>query len=80
MNLFFAHFSYNRYNCVLLLENEPSYNIITLRGTNHDDTSTILTISRLYKHMVLAIAHLQFNDVRIENVTILQNRKIEGAR
>jgi hypothetical protein len=31
MNLFFAHFSYNRYNCVLLIENEPSYNIITLR-------------------------------------------------
>ena len=69
MNLFFAHFSYNRYTtvssllCVAVLENEPSYTLYGNSYENHDNTNITLDYQGCTNRWYGIFSHLTFNDV-----------------
>ena len=69
MNLFFAHFSYNRYTtvssllCVAVLENEPSYTLYGNSYENHYNTNITLDYQGCTNRWYGIFSHLTFNDV-----------------
>ena len=73
MNLFFAHFSYNRYTtvssllCVAALENEPSYTLYGNSYENHYNTNITLDYQGCTNRWYGIFSHLTFDIMMFEN-------------